>query len=166
MESKYKGIFTMSDTLKEEFWDRIEDIRTGMLGTDSARAVPMTHYVDKDANVLWFITANGTDLSKAAHTGASAEYVVISNDEHLYARIDGKVQAVTDPAKLDELWSAVAGAWFEDGRQDDDVQLVRFDLSQAEVWATGGSLSFLYEIAKAQITDEKPDMGQHGTVRF
>ncbi|WP_339763184.1 pyridoxamine 5'-phosphate oxidase family protein [uncultured Sulfitobacter sp.] len=156
----------MTDTLKEEFWDRIEDIRTGMLGTDDARAVPMSHYADKDANVLWFITATGTDLAKTAKTGASAEYVVISDDEHLYARIDGKVQAVTDPAKLEELWSAVADAWFEDGRIDDDVQLVRMDLSEAEVWATGGSLSFIYEIAKAHITDEKPDMGQHGTIRF
>ncbi|EEB86068.1 pyridoxamine 5'-phosphate oxidase family protein [Roseobacter sp. GAI101] len=156
----------MNTSLKEEFWDRIEDIRTGMLGTDEARSVPMSHYVDKDANALWFITANGTDLAKTAQSGASAEYVIISNDEHLYARVDGKVQAVTDPAKLDELWSAIAGAWFEDGRQDDDVQLVRMDLSTAEVWATGGSLSFLYEIAKAHLTDEKPDMGQHGTVRF
>ncbi|MCX8225779.1 MAG: pyridoxamine 5'-phosphate oxidase family protein [Sulfitobacter sp.] len=156
----------MNTSLKEEFWDRIDDIRTGMLGTDKARAVPMTHYVDKDAKALWFITANGTDLAKTAQTGESAEYIVISNDEHLYARIDGKVQAVTDPAKLDELWNAIAGAWFEDGRQDDDIQLLRMDLSEAEVWATGGSLSFLYQVAKAHITDEKPDMGQHGTIRF
>ena len=156
----------MSTSLKEEFWDRIEDIRTGMLGTDTARSVPMSHYVDGDANALWFITAKDTDLAKTAQSGTSAEYVVISNDEHLYARIDGKVQAVTDPAKLEELWSAIAGAWFEDGRQDDDVQLLRMDLTEAEVWATGGSLSFLYEIAKAHITDEKPDMGQHGTIRF
>ena len=156
----------MTDSLKEEFWDRIEDVRTGMLGTDDARSVPMSHYVDKDANVLWFITAKGTDLAKTAQSGASAEYVVISNDEHLYARVDGKVQAVSDPAKLDELWSAIAGAWFEDGRQDDDIQLVRMDLSSAEVWATGGSLSFLYEVAKAHLTDEKPDMGQHGIIRF
>jgi general stress protein 26 len=156
----------MNTSLKEEFWGRLDDIRTGMLGTDKARAVPMTHYVDKDANALWFITANGTDLAKTAQTGASAEYIVISDDEHLYARIDGKVQAVTDPAKLDELWNAIAGAWFEDGRQDDDIQLLRMDLSEAEVWATGGSLSFLYQVAKAHITDEKPDMGQHGTIRF
>jgi general stress protein 26 len=156
----------MNTSLKEEFWDRLDDIRTGMLGTDKARVVPMTHYVDKDAKALWFITANGTDLAKTAQTGASAEYIVISNDEHLYARIDGKVKAVTDPAKLDELWNAIAGAWFEDGRQDDDIQLLRMDLSEAEVWATGGSLSFLYQVAKAHITDEKPDMGQHGTIRF
>jgi len=73
---------------------------------------------------------------------------------------------VTDPAKLDELWNAFAAAWFKDGRKDDDVQLVRMDLKQAEVWLTGGSLSFLYEIAKANVTKQVPDAGEHGTIRF
>jgi general stress protein 26 len=156
----------MSDSLKKEFWDRLEDTRAGMLATDGGRAVPMSHYVDRDANALWFITATGTDLAQSAQTGAAAEYLISSTNESLYARIDGRVQAVTDPAKLDELWSAVASAWFEDGRKDDDIQLVRFDMTEAEVWATGGSMSFLYEIAKANITKEKPDIGDHGVIRF
>ncbi|THF75779.1 MAG: general stress protein, partial [Sulfitobacter sp. SK025] len=113
-----------------------------------------------------FITANGTELAKSAQTGASAEYIVTSKDEHLYARIDGRIQAVKDEEKLDELWSAVASAWFKDGRKDDDIQLVRMDLTEAEVWTTGGSISFLYEIGKANMTDQKPDLGEHGTLRF
>lgn len=156
----------MSDSLKSEFWDRLDDTRAGMLATDGGRAVPMSHYVDRDANALWFITANGTELAQVAQSGAAAEFTVSSANESLYARIDGAVQAVTDPAKLDELWSAVAAAWFEDGRKDDDIQLVRMDLAEAEVWVTGGSLSFLYEIAKANVTKEKPDMGEHGVIVF
>lgn len=156
----------MSAELKNEFWDRLADTRAGMLATDGGRAIPMSHYVDRDANALWFITAKGTDLAQTAQSGAAAEYLISSSNESLYARIDGAVQAVTDPAKLDELWSAVAAAWFEDGRKDEDIQLVRMDLKEAEVWATGGSLSFLYEIAKANVTKEKPDAGHHGTLRF
>ncbi|MEO9465192.1 pyridoxamine 5'-phosphate oxidase family protein [Sulfitobacter pontiacus] len=156
----------MSTSLKKEFWDRVDDTRIGMLATDTARAIPMSHYADHDANCLWFITARDTDLAKSAQTGAAAEYLVTSKDEHLYARIDGTAQAVTDPAKLDELWNAFAAAWFKDGRKDDDVQLVRMDLKQAEVWLTGGSLSFLYEIAKANVTKQVPDAGEHGTIRF
>ncbi len=156
----------MSDSLKSEFWDRLDDTRAGMLATDGGRAVPMSHYVDRDANALWFITANGTELAQVAQSGAAAEFTVSSANESLYARIDGAVQAVTDPAKLDELWSAVAAAWFEDGRKDDDIQLVRMDLAEAEVWVTGGSLSFLYEIAKANVGKEKPDMGEHGVIVF
>jgi general stress protein 26 len=156
----------MTDTLKETFWDKIGDVRTGMLATEGARAVPMSHYTDEKTGKLWFITANGTDISKSSQTGASADYIVTSDDEHFYTRIEGHVQAVTDPAKLEELWNAVAAAWFEEGKQDPDIQLVRFDLKEAEVWSTGGSLSFLYQIAKANITETKPDAGDHGTVRF
>lgn len=156
----------MSTSLKEEFWDRLDDIRTGMLAAGQARAVPMSHYADRDAGVLWFITAQGTDIVKSAKAGSSAEYIVSSDDEHLYARIDGTVHAVTEPEKLAELWSVVPAAWFEDGWQDKDVQLVRMDLTEAEVWATGGSLSFLYEIARAHLTGKKPDMGEHGTIKF
>jgi len=156
----------MTDTLRKEFRERLDEINVGMLAAGDARAVPMSHYLDKDADTVWFITANGTDLAKTAQTGAKAEYTVCSNNEKLHARIDGELQAVTDPAKLEELWNAIAGAWFEDGKRDDDVQLLRMKLTEAEVWVTRGSAAFLYEIAKAQMTGDKPDMGDHGTIRF
>lgn len=158
----------MSTDLKKEFWDRLEDTRVGMLSASNARAVPMSHYIDDDApeHTLWFITAKDTDLGKTAVTGAEAEYIVSSKDENLYARINGKLSVSNDAAKLDEIWNAVASAWFEDDQRDPDVQLLRLDLNEAEVWVTGGSLKFLFEIAKAHLTDEKPDMGDHGVLRF
>ena len=158
----------MTDTLHKEFWDRLADTRAGMLGAGEARSVPMSHYVDGDApgNTIWFITAKGTDLAKAAAGGATGEYIVSSTDQSLYARIDGRLSLTEDAAKLDEIWNFIAAAWFEDGKQDPDVQLMRFDLTEAEVWATGGSLKFLFEIAKAHATDAKPDMGEHGTLTF
>jgi len=158
----------MSDDLKKEFWDRLDDTRAGMLMTKTARAIPMTHYIDEDdrAAVLWFITAKGTDLAQSAEGRAAAEYLIASKDESLWARIDGHVSAVTNPTELDKIWNAIAGAWFEDGKQDPDVQLIRFDLTEAEVWATDGGFKFLYEIGKAQMTGQNPDMGKHGTIRF
>jgi len=152
--------------LNQTFWNRLSDSRTGMLSAQNAPAAPMTHYVDAEHRALWFITAKGTDLGKAAAGGSTAQYIVSDNDAHIYARIDGKVHSVNDPAKLEELWSIIAAAWFEDGKQDDDVELIRMDLSEAEVWSTGGALSFFYEIAKANLGGSKPDMGEHGTLRF
>ncbi|MFD2738577.1 pyridoxamine 5'-phosphate oxidase family protein [Sulfitobacter aestuarii] len=158
----------MTDNLKKEFWERLEDTRTGMLASGAARAIPMTHYIDdeNDAPVLWFITAKGTDLAEAAVGGAKAEYLVSSKDESLYARIEGEVRRSEDMAQLDRIWNRVAGAWFDDGKRDDDVQLIRMDLREAEVWITGGRLKFLYEIAKAQSSGVKPDIGEHQIIRF
>ncbi len=158
----------MSKTLADKFWDRLEDTRTGMMGATGARPVPMSHYVDDDdpEKVIWFITAKGTDLVKAAATRADAQYIISSDGESFYACINGTLSLSNDEAKLDKLWNAVASAWFEDGKRDDDLQLMRFDLTDAEVWATDGGIKFLYEVAKAHLTDSKPDMGDHGTLRF
>lgn len=156
----------MTDNLKEKFWDRLQDTRAGMLSTDSAPAVPMSHHADKEGNTIWFITAKGTDLAKSAAASTRAQYLLASADESLYARVDGALEAVTDPQVLDEIWSLFAGAWFEGGKDDPDIQLLRFTPRAAEVWATAGSVSFLYEVAKANMTDSKPDAGEQGSVLF
>ena len=151
----------------DDFWKRLDDVQSGMLSVDGARPVPMSQYADRDLNVLWFITAKGTDLVESLASGAKeARFVIAEGAAKLYATVDGTASLSNDKAKLDELWNMVADAWFEGGERDPDVQLVRVDLSEAEVWTTTGRLGFLYEIAKAQATDEKPDMGAHGTLRF
>ena len=160
----------MTDHAKhaEMFWDRLDDINSGMLGlTNDLRLVPMSHYPDADQKVLWFITAKGTDLSQAVASGAQpAVHVVSDGGEGLFTRIHGNLSLSNDRAKLDELWNAVASSWFDDGKQDDDVQLLRMDLTEAEVWATSGNLGFLYQIAKSKITGDKPDLGDHYSLSF
>lgn len=157
----------MSDR-RESFWKRLKGINAGMLGAgDDGHVVPMSHYPDPDMGALWFITAKGTDLATALAAGPRpATHIISDGGEGLYARINGTLSLSDDAAKLDELWNAIASSWFEDGKQDDDVQLLRMDLEGAEYWLTGGSISFLYQIARSKVTGEKPDMGEHGTLSF
>ncbi|RZW03847.1 MAG: general stress protein [Rhodobacteraceae bacterium] len=151
----------------KEFWNQLDNVMAGMLTLEGARPVPMSPYSDREAGAIWFITARGTDVEEALRGGAKhAQFIVASGDAQIYANIEGTARIVQDPSKLDEIWNAVADAWFEGGEADPDVTLVRFDLSDAEAWTTGGKLGFLYEIAKAQVTDEKPDMGAHGRLNF
>lgn len=158
----------MSEKNRDTFWSRLEDINAGMLGLISdARLVPMSHYPDYENNALWFITAKGTEIAEAAATGPQeAIHVVSDGGKGLYARIHGSLSLSDDREKLDEIWNAIASSWFEDGQQDPDIQLVRMDLANAEVWATGGKIAFIYEIAKSKITGSKPDMGEHFEISF
>lgn len=151
-----------------QFWSRLDDINSGMLGvTQDSRLVPMSHYTDRKVGVLWFITAKDTDLARSVASGPQdAMHVVSDGGQGLYARIHGTLSLSDNRAKLDELWNAVASSWFEDGKQDPDVQLLRLNLTEAEVWATGGSMAFLYQIAKSKITGDKPDMGDHYSLTF
>lgn len=158
----------MSDDNRDTFWKRLDGINAGMLGLrDDARLVPMSHYADPDEGALWFITAKGTDLAQAALQGPQdALHVVSDSSKGLHACLHGRLSASNDREKLDEIWNAIASSWFEDGKQDPDVQLLKLDITEGEVWITGGSLSFLYQIAKSKVTGDKPDMGEQFTLTF
>lgn len=158
----------MSDATKS-FWDRMAGINAGMLGVrDDGRLVPMSHYADAETKSLWFITAQGTDLVSAVESGPKdSQYVIASGGDGLYALVKGRLSLSTDAAKLDEIWNAVASSWFEDGKRDPDIRLLQLSIADAEVWATStSSIAFLYQIAKAKLTGDKPDMGEHFTLTF
>ena len=158
------------DDLKTEFWDRMEDVRTGMLGVKGqGRLVAMSPRIDDDMpGHIWFITAKKTDLAKATAAGPCDAQLVLADDSAgLYADIEGTLTHSTDREALEEVWNFVADSWFEGGKADPDVSLLRFTPRQAEVSVTTTSgVAFFYEMAKAKLTDEKPDVGAQGIVTF
>ncbi|GHF47505.1 pyridoxamine 5'-phosphate oxidase family protein [Seohaeicola zhoushanensis] len=156
----------MATDMKHEFWNRLDKVQAGMLTAEGARPVPMSPYADPDANAIWFITADGTDIAQAAAGGSRVSLTLADSGSKIYATIDGAMALSDDKAKLDELWSPIAGAWFDEGKEDKDVRLVRMTPARAEVWATDGAAGFLYEIAKANLTGEQPDMGEHARITF
>ena len=148
---------------RDDFWQRLDGINAGMLGvTDDLNLVPMSHTADRDQMALWFITAEGVNLvEQLAGSAKDAIYVVADGGGKLFARVEGRLELSEDRAKLDEIWNAVASSWFEGGKQDPDIRLLKFSIGAAEVWTTTGGLGFLYEVAKAKATGAKPDMGEH-----
>ncbi|MEB8385970.1 pyridoxamine 5'-phosphate oxidase family protein [Rhodobacteraceae bacterium KMM 6894] len=156
----------MSTSLTKEFWDRTGNVTAGMLSGDGLSPRPMAHQLREDDGALWFITAKQTDVADAAAKGAQAQHVLACSHGQIYAAIDGTLTIETDEAILDDIWSPMAAVWFDDGREDDDICLVRFTPSKAEVWATDGGAKALFEFAKASLSDDTPDMGEHGVLRF
>lgn len=155
---------------EKEFWNRLTDVTAGMLGLDRDSAlVPMSPMLreDRDGKV-WFITADGTDLVNGVATGAqSARFVVADGKAGLWADVDGMLALENDAAVLDELWTPMAAAWFDDGRQDPDVRLLSFTPKKAEASFTEDSaIRFFFEIAKANMTEQTPDAGWQGTITF
>ena len=159
----------MSD-LKSEFWERIAKCNSTMLGIEGeGRLVAMSPQLDDDLpGEIYFITAKGTDLAKGVADGAKDAKMVVANDDvGLYADIGGTLSKSDDSRALDEVWSFVADAWFEGGKADPDVCLLKFVPKEGELSVTPASgIRFLYEIAKANLTGEKPDQGEHGTITF
>ena len=156
----------MAESHREEFWDRLEDVRAGMLEIDGA-FLPMSHNLEPEDGNIWFITAKGTSMARAAGEGSTTRYVVSDSGQGIHAEIKGQLEISHEKQKLDEVWNTVASAWFEDGKSDIDIVLIRLIPTSAEVWLSPESgLAFLFGLAKAKISSKKLDYGEQFSLTF
>jgi general stress protein 26 len=58
----------------------------------------------------------------------------------LFARINGTLTLANDRAVIDRLWNRFVAAWYEQGKDDPKLALLRFDPHHAEIWENEWSL--------------------------
>lgn len=148
----------------------LRECPAGMLGVDGSaqHMQPMTHFTDDEAIELWFITSISTDLVRAVGQGARAQYCLIDKGQDAYACLAGTLEQVQDDARLDALWSPMVAAWFDKGRDDPKLSLLRLTIAEASLWSSDeNALKVGFEIARANLAAEaRPDLGDHVVIRF
>jgi general stress protein 26 len=151
------------DTAESRLWNEVEQTRFGMLGLADARQhfQPMTAFAEPDKGAIWFFTRNDTDLALAVGQGKDqAMFVVQSKDQDFQGCIGGTLTEARDQDRIDRYWNPMVAAWYPDGKDDPSLTLLRFDVSDAEVWISkGGAVRLAWEVAKANMTGTTPDVG-------
>jgi general stress protein 26 len=72
-----------------------------------------------------------------------------------------------DVAKIRELWSTEAQAWWPKGPADPDVRVLRVVPDSAEYWDTrGNSMIVALKLAAARLSGNPPDLGENEKVRL
>ena len=149
----------------------IDSIEVGMLTTmqddGDHKSRPMqTQKLDADGN-LWFLTSRSSHKTEELlkHPGVNVAYA--DTDSQSYVSVVGKASIVDDPAIKKELWNPIAKAWFPKGLEDPDLTVLKVNIKSAEYWDSSSSTMVqAYHIAKALITGEQNDEGEHGEVKM
>ena len=58
----------------------------------------------------------------------------------LFATVHGNVSLDNNRATIDRLWNRFVAAWYEGGKDDPKLALLRLDPERAEIWADASSL--------------------------
>lgn len=151
---------------KEKIWNYINDIKVGMLVTQDGkdlRARPMHLVQDEYDGTLWFFTKRSAEKVFEVQGDHDQHQVCLTfSDDGVYVSLSGHAHLNQDQALIDKLWSPFAGAWFEKGREDPDVALLEIKINKGEHWeADENKIVQLYEIAKANLGDGTPDIGEN-----
>ncbi|APX15563.1 general stress protein [Phaeobacter inhibens] len=159
------------DDAISQLWHQLEKRRTSMLAVRDSeqQPQPMTHFADVENGAIWFISSSDSDLVKATGLGADAQLTFVSDGQDYHASVRGPIEVSNDPDKLDELWSFAVGAWFEKGRDDPKVTLLRMTPREAAVWASQGNAVLVgLKLLRASMseTEGHPDVGVHHVLQL
>jgi general stress protein 26 len=112
---------------------------------------------------LWFFTHDPSP--KADEIRAHPQVNVSVHAGGGYLSIAGTAEIVRNQAKIDELWSAAVDPWFEDGREDPSVALIRVDADTAEYWtADSPKAATIFQLLKSKLTGSQADVGKSDVV--
>lgn len=129
--------------MQEKFWKALKSDMTvmiGLTGRDDGHAQPMTAQLDDQRRgPIWFFTAKDVDLAREMGDGSPAMLHFASKGHDLFASVEGRVVPDHDRTTIDRLWNPFAAAWYEQGKEDPKLQLVRFDPGEAQIWLNENS---------------------------
>ena len=159
---------------RTQLLEELKDARCVMLGSPNPaeHMQPMDPQVDDKsiedvksggAPLIYFYSDRTSDLGQAVLAKPGADVEATYNDKDYQASLKGRIFPIQhDEELVDRFWNKMVASWYPDGKQDSKLLMLCFVPDTAAIWAsTGNPLKFLYETAKANLTDSQPDVGGH-----
>lgn len=147
----------------EELSELLKDFRFAMVTFVTAEghlhSAPMTTQNDAFNGIVWFLGSKKSELVKSISSNRQINLGYSNTSNNDYVSINGVAENVIDEVILDEIWSPAYEAFFEHGKSDPDIQLIRVVCNGAQYWKGTGKLVTLYKLAKASVTGETEDLG-------
>ena len=147
---------------KQEQMDKIQamvkDIKYTMMTTrtneDHLHSCPMnTTETSIGAKEIWFIGHTPSETVENIKTNPEVNLAYVSQDDKNYLSITGTAELLEDKEKLNELWSVMYNAYFEKGKEDPSVQLIKVTPHGAEYWANGNAITSAFKMTAAAVTE-------------
>jgi general stress protein 26 len=128
--------------IEQKFWKALKAERTVMLGLDSegGHLRPMTAMSEGGRGPIWFFASRDGELTQRVGSGAGASLAFASREHDLFATVQGRVAPDQDRAVIDHFWNPFVAAWFDGGKDDPRMALLRFDAGHAEIWLNASSV--------------------------
>ena len=140
-------------------------VLTTVSPTGELHSRPLAVLEDTFEGSVWFFTQDPSP--KTTDVAGNPEVNVSYADGKSYLSLAGTATVDRDQARIDEFWNPWAEAWFDGGRQDPTVALLRIEATSAEYWHIDKPAVVRgFEVVKAIVTRSAPDVGESRTVEL
>lgn len=153
---------------KALIWNLIKDIKVGMMVTkatedDSMHGRPMTLVQDAYDGTLYFFTSKKAAKVLEIDNDKDVCLTFSNPSDQAYVSLSGTAKLTDDKELIDRYWNSYVAAWFDEGKDHDDLGMLTIKINKGEHWdAKENKLVQLFEVAKANALESKtPDLGEN-----
>jgi len=112
---------------------------------------------DEEGN-LWFLSSSDSNKNFEIAEDNRVQLLFMNNSDYEYLSVFGKAYVYKDRATIEEKWTRIANAWFEEGKDDPKVSVIRVTPDETYYWDTkAGKLVSFVTFAAAALTGKKTD---------
>lgn len=148
-------------------WKVIEKVGISMLITRDGEALegrPLQAYPDEEAGLIYFMTDSQHVLDQIT---ADARVLLSFADKggNNFASIDGQAAISNDRAKIKELWTVWAEAFWE-SPEDPGIRIVTVTPQHARYWDAPNAVVTTIAMVAGIVTGKQPKLGKAGDVQL
>lgn len=150
----------------ERVWALMEKIGFAMLVTHDGtklRARPMSAYVRRDENAIYFLTDARRHKDEEIARDPSVNLSFADAGAQKYISLTGTATISDNRAMIKELFSTPAKAWWN-GPDDPNIRLLKVTPDDAEFWDSPGTVTSYVKMAVAIATGSRPELGDNRKV--
>jgi len=150
----------------DRVWELMKKIGFAMLVTcdgDKLRARPMSAYFKRDENAIYFLTDARHHKDEEIARDPSVNLSFADAGGQKYVSVTGTAVVDNDRAKIKELFSTPAKAWWNSA-DDPNIRVLKITPDDAEFWDSPGRVISYVKMATAAVTGTRPEIGDHRKV--
>jgi general stress protein 26 len=112
---------------------------TNLTVDDGATCRPMsTQQVCEQGNI-WFFSEVNSIKNREIEQHKQVQLFYSHPDKNSYMVVNGEAEIVFDKNKTEELWTKMAEMWFEEGKDDPTISLIKVKPTSAYYWDIDGN---------------------------
>ncbi|HUD88778.1 MAG TPA: pyridoxamine 5'-phosphate oxidase family protein [Xanthobacteraceae bacterium] len=155
------------ETHLNRVWDIIERVGVGMLTTHFAggfRARPVEPRPDRAVGLIWVVTDLRSRKEHEIETGHDVGLTFVDVKDKAFLSLTARAEVRRDHTKAAAIWRSSDNLWWN-GPDDPNVCVLRIKPLLAELWdEPSGTAIAAFEVVKARLTGEKPNLGENRKV--
>ena len=154
------------DKLKE----LVEAIRICLFSTklktqDGATTRPMSAVKVCDKGNIYFFNQKDSDKNKEIEEDPKVQLFFSHPAKGSYLVVNGTASITTDRKKIEELWNPAVEIWFEKGKDDPNISIIKVTPSSAYFWDTDGNQMInILKMAASFVTGTNLVSGSEGEI--